>query len=69
MLGNKHVDKDWHAGSSKESEYKFIENSHGSLISTVSLKSFPFGFGSLWLYTFCQEVLLASIRAENEDKL
>lgn len=57
MLGNRQVDKDWHGGSSGESRYKSIENSHGSLISTISLKSLPFGFGkSVALYNLSRSI-------------
>lgn len=69
ILGNRQVDKDWQGGTSRESSYKSIENPQESWISTISLKSFPFSFGNLWLYTTCQEVLLASIGAENEDQM
>lgn len=41
---------------------------HGSLISTISLKTLPFGFGKSVALTTNQGVLPASIRAENEDK-
>lgn len=52
MLRSRQVNKDWHGGSPIKNGYKSIEIPHGSLISTISLKSLPFGFGkSVILHT------------------
>ena len=57
MSRSRQVNKDWHGGSSIENGYKSTENPHRSLISTVSLKSLPFGFGkSVTLHSLSRSI-------------